>query len=237
MSSKPIIFITGANTGLGFEAVKALCQSNTAYEIIVGSRSAEKGESAISSLKQEVPSTTSTLSTVSVDISSDDSIQKAYDTISSRFNKIDILINNAGAGFDRQIQDGTLSVREGWNKTWDTNISGTQVLTTTFMPLLLKSSDPRLMFVTSGTSAVSETERFDVEAFKRINASPATGWPKEAVLNPITCYRSSKTGLNMMMREWHRILKNDGVKVWAISPGFLVTGLGGVGSENLKKVS
>lgn len=27
-------------------------------------------------------------------------------------------------------------------------------------------------------------------------------------------------------REWHRTLKQDGVKVWAISPGYLATGLG-----------
>jgi len=33
--------------------------------------------------------------------------------------------------------------------------------------------------------------------------------------------------VNMIMREWERILRNDGVKVWAINPGFLVTGLGG----------
>lgn len=37
-----------------------------------------------------------------------------------------------------------------------------------------------------------------------------------------------------MMREWTRILKHDGVKVFAISPGFLATGLGGVGGEKLK---
>jgi NAD(P)-dependent dehydrogenase (short-subunit alcohol dehydrogenase family) len=56
-------------------------------------------------------------------------------------------------------------------------------------------------------------------------------------MNPVTSYRSSKTGLNMLMREWAKILKNDGVKVFAISPGFLATGLAGVGAEQLKKVS
>jgi hypothetical protein len=35
--------------------------------------------------------------------------------------------------------------------------------------------------------------------------------------------------LNMLMREWYRILKNDGVKVWCISPGILATGLAGPG--------
>lgn len=31
----------------------------------------------------------------------------------------------------------------------------------------------------------------------------------------------------MLMRDWQRVLKNDGVKVWTVDPGFLVTGLGG----------
>jgi NAD(P)-dependent dehydrogenase (short-subunit alcohol dehydrogenase family) len=41
----------------------------------------------------------------------------------------------------------------------------------------------------------------------------------------------------MLMREWAKTLKNDGVKVFAISPGFLATGLAGIGAEQLKKVS
>ena len=39
----------------------------------------------------------------------------------------------------------------------------------------------------------------------------------------------------MLMRDWYRVLKNDGVKVWAVSPGFLATGLGG-GVESNKKM-
>lgn len=39
----------------------------------------------------------------------------------------------------------------------------------------------------------------------------------------------------MLMREWHRLLKPDGVKVFAISPGFLATGLGAA-TERLKKM-
>ena len=41
--------------------------------------------------------------------------------------------------------------------------------------------------------------------------------------------------MNMMMREWNRILKEDGVKTWCISPGFLATGLG-LGAEATKKM-
>jgi len=143
----------------------------------------------------------------------------------------------AGAGFDLELQKGKLGLREAYNKSWDTNVAGTQVITTLMMPLLLESSDPRLMFVTSGTATLAETERFDLPMFQRLNASPPAGWPKDNIMNPVTSYRSAKTGLNMLMREWCRILKNDGVKIWAISPGFLATGLSGVGAETLRKAS
>jgi NAD(P)-dependent dehydrogenase (short-subunit alcohol dehydrogenase family) len=40
--------------------------------------------------------------------------------------------------------------------------------------------------------------------------------------------------MNMMMREWYKTLKEDGVKVWCISPGQLATGLGGSVEVNKK---
>ena len=237
MSSSTIVFITGANTGLGFEAIKALYKSSQAYTILLGCRSVSKGDAAISQLKSEVSNSSSNITAVQVDVESDDSIQQAFDTVSSKFGRVDVLINNAGAGFDREIQAGNMTIREGYNKAWNINVSGTQVLTTMFMSLLLKSTEPRLMFITSGTSSLIETDKFDSPPLARINASPPAGWPKEQSVNPITSYRSSKAGLNMMMREWARIVKEDGVKVWCISPGFLATGLGGIGPEQLKKVS
>jgi NAD(P)-dependent dehydrogenase (short-subunit alcohol dehydrogenase family) len=120
-------------------------------------------------------------------------------------------------------------MREMWNKSWDVNVTGTNVLTHTLIPLLLKSSDPRLLFITSGTSTLGESEDLAL----KVNESPAEGWPKQGFAVP--AYRSSKTGLNMMMREWYRMLKEDGVKVWGVSPGFLATGLG-PGQEFTKKM-
>lgn len=108
-----------------------------------------------------------------------------------------------------------------WNKSWDVNVSGTFVTTNTFVPLLLKASEPRLLFITSGTSTLAEHDNQKLP----INHAPPKGWPKPTYMIP--AYRSSKTGLNMMMKEWGRLLKEDGVKVLAISPGMLATGLGG----------
>jgi NAD(P)-dependent dehydrogenase (short-subunit alcohol dehydrogenase family) len=237
MAGKHIVLITGANTGLGFEVVKALYNSNEPYEIILGSRSIDKANGAIKVLKQDTSPGKSNLSSVQVDVSSDDSIRKAFEQVKSQHGRVDTLINNAGASFDYAAAQGQMSHREAFNAAWDVNVTGTHIMTNEFTPLLLASSSPRLLFVTSGTSALAETERFDYPPLARLNASPEAGWPKPVSMNPVTSYRSSKTGLNMLMREWAKMLKNDGVKVYAISPGFLATGLAGIGAEQLKQVS
>jgi NAD(P)-dependent dehydrogenase (short-subunit alcohol dehydrogenase family) len=236
MAEKHIILITGANTGLGLEVVKALYKSDVPYEIILGSRSLDKANEAIRSVKQESQNSKSNLGTLQVDVSSDESIRKAFEQVKSQHGRLDTLVNNAGASFDYAAAQGEMTLRAAFNAAWDVNVSGTHVMTHEFTPLLLKSANPRLMFVTSGTSALTETEKFDYPPLARLNASPEAGWPKPPSMNPVTSYRSSKTGLNMLMREWAKTLKNDGVKVFAISPGFLATGLAGIGPEQLKKV-
>ncbi|KAI1505949.1 hypothetical protein F5X99DRAFT_366642 [Biscogniauxia marginata] len=235
-ADKTILLITGGNTGLGLEAVKALYKTDSSFEIIIGCRTISKGEAAIEGLKKEIPQSPSTLSTLQVDLSSDSSLEKAVETITSNYGRLDVLINNGGAGFDSEVRKGKMTLREAFNASWDTNVSGTQVLTTLSIPLLIKSANPRLMFVTSGTSTLTETERTDIPALARINSSSPAGWPKPPFGMEVTAYRSAKTGLNMVMREWHRILLNDGVKVWGISPGFLATGLGGIGVDTLKQM-
>ena len=122
-----------------------------------------------------------------------------------------------------------MTERAMWQKTYDLNVIGTQIMTSTFVPLLLKSKDPRLLFVTSGTATLSGTEDRSII----VNRIPSKGWPKAEFSLP--SYRTSKCALNMMMREWHRILKEDGVKVWCLSPGLLATNLGN-NPEMLKKI-
>ena len=130
------------------------------------------------------------------------------------------------------INSGKLGIREGWNSAYDVNVSGTQVMTITFMPPLLQSSStPRLMFITSGLSTLAGSSSSNSPRY----VNPPAGWPKEPTPSSIA-YRSSKAALNMMMLDWHRLLKNDGAKVWCISPGMLATGLSGVGPEALRKI-
>jgi NAD(P)-dependent dehydrogenase (short-subunit alcohol dehydrogenase family) len=101
------------------------------------------------------------------------------------------------------------------------NLAGTHVLTYTFMPLLLQSAEPRLLFVAGlANQTVAAQKYFPTPDL------PA-GWPKTVDFETIP-YRCSKTALNMLMLDWNHKLKADGVKVWAVGPGFLETDLGGM---------
>ena len=96
MSSTPILLITGANTGLGFETVKALCQSSKAYTILLGGRSLDKATAAAQNARTEFPQSPSTITAVQIDIEEDESISRAFEHVASQYGRLDVLINNAG---------------------------------------------------------------------------------------------------------------------------------------------
>lgn len=96
MAQQEIVLITGANTGIGFQIVRALYSSDQAYDIILGGRSLAKVQEAISSAAAEFPSSLSKLLPLQVDIEHDDSIQKAFEEVQSKWGRLDALVNNAG---------------------------------------------------------------------------------------------------------------------------------------------
>ena len=222
MASPKVVVVTGANDGIGYEAVRAFLESDKAkYHVFLGSRSVEKGQAAIERLHQEVPQPNGTVELLQVDVTSDESIEKAFEQVKAKPGHIDALVNNAGATFDIQYVAGKVSLRDCFNKAYDVNVTGATVMTYTFMPLLLKSADPRLIFV-AGLSQITMA----AEKYFPTPPLPA-GWPKKVDFETIG-YKSSKTALNMVMLDWNHKMKADGVKVWGLGPGFLATNLGDI---------
>ena len=121
------------------------------------------------------------------------------------------------------MEKGLVSRREAWSKSFDVNVTSTFLLTERLAPLLLRSSSPRLIFITSGGASLSVTENLDLPS----NAAPPSGWPKPPSKNNFLSYKLSKIAMNLMAREWCKQLRNDGVKVHMVSPGLLATNLGG----------
>jgi NAD(P)-dependent dehydrogenase (short-subunit alcohol dehydrogenase family) len=137
------------------------------------------------------------------------------------------LANITGATFDLEFLAGKVSLRESFTKSYNVNVAGTQVLTWTFLPLLLKSIDPRLIFVT-GLANITRAS----ESYFPTPPQPA-GWPKNIDFETIG-YRCSKMALNMMMVDWNHKLKADGVKVFCVGPGMLATDLGHIREEAIE---
>jgi NAD(P)-dependent dehydrogenase (short-subunit alcohol dehydrogenase family) len=89
-------------------------------------------------------------------------------------------------------------MREVWTKSWNVNVVGAQVLTNALIPLLLRSDDPRILFLSSRASSLGIGEIPNIP----VNRSPPKGWPKSTggLMGNVPAYRSAKAGLNMMMR-------------------------------------
>lgn len=96
MPHADIVLITGANTGIGYQIVRALAGSEGKYEIVVAGRSIDKAQAAIDSGKAEFSSTSSKLYPLQVDLESDKSINAAFEKVQTQFGRVDVLINNAG---------------------------------------------------------------------------------------------------------------------------------------------
>ena len=96
MDQQTIILMTGANAGLGFEMIRALCSTDKVYEIVAAGRSLAKAKGAADAVMKEFPFTRSRLWPVQVDIEDDESIQHTFNEVHTRFGRLDALVNNAG---------------------------------------------------------------------------------------------------------------------------------------------
>jgi NAD(P)-dependent dehydrogenase (short-subunit alcohol dehydrogenase family) len=101
MSSNKIVFITGANTGIGYQIVRGLCASDQSYTILLGGRSIEKAKKAVQDVTSEFPDAPSKVQPVQIDIEDDASIQASAQFVESSFGRLDALVNNAGMPYIR----------------------------------------------------------------------------------------------------------------------------------------
>lgn len=197
MATTPTAFITGANRGLGYETSRQLAQKG--FKIFAGVRDPEHSKSAFDILKAENLDVTP----VRIDTSDHDSIVAAAQELSKLTAHLDVLINNAAiyADGDAGILETTPAVLE---QTFRTNVFGPLYVVQALSSLLRKSSNPRVVNVSSGMGSLSE--------------------PMGAMA---PAYSLSKTALNGVTRQLHAALSADRIKVYSVCPGWVRTDMGG----------
>jgi NAD(P)-dependent dehydrogenase (short-subunit alcohol dehydrogenase family) len=175
--------------------------------VIIGARNLSKGETVLKDV-QAKSGIQGTISIVQLDTNDDDSIAAAAKKIESDFGRLDVLVNNAGICPEKG--DTPWTTREVMRNTFETNVYGPTILTQVLIPLLKKSSNARVINVSSSLGSIASISN---------HADPYSG----AVYPG---YRMSKAALNMLTAYQYYQLKGDGVKVWSYCPGYVVTDLG-----------
>jgi NAD(P)-dependent dehydrogenase (short-subunit alcohol dehydrogenase family) len=187
-----------------------LVNASPSFHIIMAGRSLEKAEAAKSEI--EVSGIKGTLSALQLEVTDEASIQKAAAQVQQQFGRLDILINNAASG----SMDPDVKTR--FKLCLDTNVLGPAMVTAAFRPLLLESPNAYSIFVSSGQRTLLRNA---------IQEPPPT---HDHIRNG-DAYAVSKAALNMLAVLEHRDYANKGLKVFALSPGFVVSNLRGSSEE------
>ncbi|MCU6796569.1 SDR family NAD(P)-dependent oxidoreductase [Paenibacillus sp. WQ 127069] len=197
---KKTAFVTGANKGIGIEIVKQL--SEAGWKVVLGARSAERGEAAVF----ELTSKGLDVEYVQIDMSDLKTIEQAADTLNKNYPDLKLLINNAGmpGAFSRSFTD---TKEEDLRNAFEVNFFGTVRLNQYLFPLI-KDNEGTIVNVSTDMASLDHMQNaeFTLNAFD---------------------YNSSKTANNAMTLSMAYEVKNSSAQVFAVTPGFTSTDLNG----------
>ena len=135
-----VALVTGANSGLGLESVRALAAHQAT--VILACRSRSRAEATKNQLIEEGMSR---LDLLDLDLADLNSVEQAADTVRERYGQLDLLLNNAGV----MAPPRTLTA-QGHELQFGVNHLGHMALTLKLLPLMAQRPDPRVVTVTSG---------------------------------------------------------------------------------------
>ncbi len=136
----PVILVTGATRGIGFEAVRQL--ADRGCHVVLASRDIRRARQAALSIGGSI-------TPQQLDITDDASLRAAAQEISRVHGRLDVLANNSAILLDHYESLQSLKP-ESLRETLDTNLIGTFRATLAMLPLLEKSVAPRIINVSSG---------------------------------------------------------------------------------------
>jgi len=165
--------ITGANSGLGFEAAKVLAGKGAAVTLAV--RDTAKGEAAAAAIRAAVPGTEPAVA--ALDLANLASIRTFADAFAGTHGRLDMLINNAGV-----MAIPRRTTADGFEMQFGTNHLGHFALTGLLLPLLLTTPAARVVTVSSGIHIIGKINFDDLQSERSYSKWAAYGQAKLANL-------------------------------------------------------
>jgi len=186
----PVAVITGASAGIGRATAELLAKND--FDVVITGRRAENLES----LEEEIRSkTTADVLSLSFDIRDREAVKKACSSLTGKWEKVDVLVNNAGlaAGL-AHIHDGSV---EDWEQMIDTNIKGMLYITRLIAPGMVVRRKGHIINLGSIAGR---------EAYEMGNV-----------------YNATKFAVDGLTRAMRIDLVDYGIKVTSINPGAVET--------------
>lgn len=197
--------MTGSNGGIGFEAAKVLAEKGA--EVILAVRNLAKGEHAKAEILKGANQAKITVAML--DLSSLKTVKAFTEGFLSNYNRLDLLINNAGI-----MIPPFGKTEDGFESQMGTNHLGHFALTSQLFDLLDKTPESRIVNLSSSAHKAGNIDFEDINWEKRKYAA----W---------RAYGDSKIANLYFTFELKRRLEKRGSKVVAIAahPGYTATGL------------
>lgn len=194
--NKKTIVITGASDGIG--AAAAACLKDMGHNVILVGRNGKKTEKLAEKLGTPYHL---------VDYSRLSEVRRLAKELNS-YDRIDVLINNAGGAFnERKLTE------DGFERTFQVNLLAAFLLTNLLMDKLCESNATVIQTASLGANLLGTN--FDVEDLNN-----------EKKYSPGKAYGDAKLGDILFTRELHRRFQNRGINAVAFEPGIVRSNFG-----------
>lgn len=198
------VFITGANSGLGRETARAMAAKGA--HVVMAGRDQTKLDAAVAAIFETVPD--ARLDTIALDLGSLESIRAGTSRARQRFDKIDILINNAGV-----MATPFEHTHDGFERQFGTNHLGHFALTAELMPLIERGTAKRIVNLSSRGHHMGPVHFEDPNFQHR-------------AYDPWSSYGQSKTANVLFSVGIEQRFAVLGIHAYAVHPGGIETNLG-----------
>ena len=195
------VVVTGGNTGIG--KATALALAGQGWRVYVASRSAAKGEAAVSSIRAAAGS--DSVFFLPLDLADLSSVRACADAFLERGEPLHVLVNNAGVAGTRGV------TRQGFELTFGVNHLGHFLLTSALLDRLVSSAPARVVTVASDSHY--SARGIDFDALRR-PARNITGMRE---------YATSKLCNVLFSQELARRTAGTGVHAYALHPGVVAS--------------